>query len=108
MRLEGYSDRQIADHMNWGPNSEQFDIYDHTEDEDRHAEMAEMMGLDVEDADIREPMLDECPRCSYTIDDWLNWSQCPRCQAQLKLYREPEWFEAYMDVMGEDRDDSLS
>lgn len=107
MRLEGYSDRQISDHMNWGPNSNQFDVYDHTEDEDRHAEIAERMGLDVEDADIRTPVLDNCPRCGYGIDDWLNWSQCPRCQAQLKLYREPEWFETYMELMDDNKNDPI-
>ncbi|WP_259519487.1 site-specific integrase [Halanaeroarchaeum sp. HSR-CO] len=107
MRLEGYTDRQISDHMNWGPNSNQLDLYDHTEDEDRHAEMAEKMGLNVEDADIRTPMLDECPRCNYSIDDWLNWTQCPRCQAQLKLHREPEWFETYMELVDDDQDDPI-
>jgi len=102
MRLEGYSDRQIADHMNWGPNSEQFDIYDHTDDEDRHAEMAKKMGLEVEDTELREPMLDNCPRCNYTIDDWLQWSQCPRCQAQLKFYKEPHWLEYSIEILGPD------
>lgn len=102
MRLEGYSERQIIDHMNWGPNSEQLETYDHTSDKDRHDAMAEMMGLEVEETEIRQPKLDDCPGCGRKIDDWMTWSQCPECHAQLKLYKKPGWLDMYLDLMDAD------
>lgn len=106
MRQEGYNDRQICDRMNWSRESRMLERYDHTDDDDRHIEMAKKMGLDVEETD-RSPRLSACPRCSYAIDDWLNWESCPKCHAQLKLWKEPAWFTEYMELMEDEEDDPI-
>jgi len=102
MRLEGYSDRLIIEHMNWDINSDQLDLYDHSTDKDRHDAMAEMMGLPLEETEIRQPKLENCPACNKEIDDWISWNQCPACQAHLKLSKKPGWLEVYLDLMDAD------
>ena len=101
MKREGYSDEEVKHQMGWSRNTDQLKRYEHIEEEEMNQKIAERMGLEVEEESYT-PELENCPQCGAKIDDYLSWTQCPRCRSNLELSNRPEWFIRYLDFIDEE------
>jgi integrase len=105
MRKQGYSDALIKHHLGWSEGSNQIERYSHLDDVEKNKQIAEEMGLEVEDEEF-SPALDNCPRCGCRIGS-PEWEVCPICKQSLELAGYPDWFHDYVSYVEDEEDDKL-
>lgn len=108
---QGFTDREIKHRAGWSRDSDMLDRYEHIKEEELNKQVLKRHGIKIDDDNISEPELDQCPRCNAPLHGEENY--CPRCSAHLdspdktveevladnvidsKISPDPEWVDQY-------------
>lgn len=86
--------------MGWTDGTPMHSRYEHIGDDEAAKITAQKLGMDIEEDDEEEVLIDTCPRCDRDLPPG-NYNHCPHCTG--KISEEPaEWYTLYKKVTPEE------